>query len=104
VENAAMILDILRDVIINTLKQKETVGETRDGMDISLINLDPKTGKIDFSGTNNPLYLMRDGQLIIIPRESMAIVIHFTTFTPLTNRIPETMKGDHYCLLSDGNV
>jgi serine phosphatase RsbU (regulator of sigma subunit) len=102
VENAAMVLNLLRDVIINTLKQKGTIGETRDGMDISMLILDPETGRIDFAGANNPLYLIRNGNMTKILGDRMPIGIHFTTFTPFTNQTLDTLKGDHLYLFSDG--
>jgi serine phosphatase RsbU (regulator of sigma subunit) len=102
IENAAMILNLLRDEIINTLKQKGMVGEARDGMDISLFILDPGTGRLDFAGANNPLYLIREGKLIKFLGDRMPIGIHFTTFTPFTNQTLETVNGDHLYLFSDG--
>jgi serine phosphatase RsbU (regulator of sigma subunit) len=102
IENAAMILNLLRDGIINTLKQKGSVGETRDGMDISLLILDPETGNLDFAGANNPLYLIRDGKLIKIQGDRMPIGIHFTTLTPFTNQVLSTQKGDNIYIFSDG--
>ncbi len=101
-EDAASILNQLRDEIINALKQKGTVGETRDGMDISLIILDPAAGKIDFAGANNPLYLIRDGQLKKITGDRMPIGIHFTTVTPFSNQTIAVTKGDRLYLFSDG--
>jgi serine phosphatase RsbU (regulator of sigma subunit) len=102
VENAAMILNNLRDEIINALKQKGVSGETRDGMDISLVIIDTKEGKLDYSGANNPLYLVRDSKLMKYPPDRMPIGIHFISFTPFTNRTIEIRKGDSLYLFSDG--
>jgi len=102
IENAAMVLNLLRDGIINTLKQKGSIGETRDGMDISLLILDPASGKLDFAGANNPLYLIRNGKLIKIQGDRMPIGIHFTTLTPFTNQVVSTEKGDNIYIFSDG--
>ncbi|HUX57223.1 MAG TPA: SpoIIE family protein phosphatase [Bacteroidales bacterium] len=102
IENAASILNLLRDEVINALKQKGNVGEARDGMDISLIILDTKTGRLDFAGANNPIYLIRDNNLIKIQGDRMPIGIHFITFSPFTNQSIETIKGDHLYLFSDG--
>jgi serine phosphatase RsbU (regulator of sigma subunit) len=101
-ENAAAILNLLRDEIINTLKQKGTTGEARDGMDISLVILDLKSGKLDYAGANNPIYLIRDGRMIRYQADRMPIGIHFITFTPFTNNIIEIKKGDYLYLFSDG--
>jgi serine phosphatase RsbU (regulator of sigma subunit) len=102
IENAAAILNILRDEIINTLRQKGTTGEARDGMDISLVILDLKAGKLDYAGANNPLYLVRDGKLIKYLADRMPIGIHFISFTPFTNHFIDIRKGDYLYLFSDG--
>jgi serine phosphatase RsbU (regulator of sigma subunit) len=102
VENAAMILNLLRDEVINTLRQKGMVGEARDGMDISLCIIDKKAGKLDFAGANNPLYLIRDNSLKKVQADRMPIGIHFTTFIPFTNTTIEIKKGDYLYLFSDG--
>jgi len=102
VENAAIILNTLRDEIINTLKQKGMAGEAHDGMDISIFILDRKTGIMDFAGANNPLYLIRDGKLTKIPGDRMPIGLHVTTMTPFTNQSIQTVKGDRLYIFSDG--
>jgi serine phosphatase RsbU (regulator of sigma subunit)/TPR repeat protein len=102
IENAASILNILRDEIINTLRQKGTTGEARDGMDISLIILDLKEGKLDYAGANNPLYLIRDGKLTKYLADRMPIGIHFISLTPFTNQTIELRKGDYLYMFSDG--
>ncbi len=102
IENAAMILNNLRDEIINTLKQKGISGEARDGMDISLVMFDMKSGKLDYAGANNPLYLVRDSKMLKYPPDRMPIGIHFISFTPFTNRTIEIRKGDYLYLFSDG--
>ncbi|OFY63393.1 MAG: hypothetical protein A2V64_09855 [Bacteroidetes bacterium RBG_13_43_22] len=102
IENAAMILNLLRDEIINTLKQKGLTGEARDGMDISLCILDRKAGKLDYAGANNPLYLIRDSQMMKYQADRMPIGIHFISFTPFTNQTIDINKGDYLYLFSDG--
>lgn len=102
IENAAVILNHLRDEIIYALKQKGTTGEARDGMDISLVILDPEAGKLDYAGANNPLYLIRDNKLIKYHADHMPIGIHFISFTPFTNHRFMIKKGDYIYLFSDG--
>jgi tetratricopeptide (TPR) repeat protein len=102
VDNAAEILNLLRDEVISTLRQKGTVGETRDGMDISLFILDLNGGRLQFAGANNPLYLIRDNKLTKIQADRMPIGIHFTTFSPFTNNFIDISKGDFLCLFTDG--
>jgi len=102
VENAATILNILRDEIINTLKQKGTTGEARDGMDISLVIIDRKAGRLEYAGANNPLYIVRDGKMLKFMADRMPIGIHFISFTPFANQSIEIKKDDTLYLFSDG--
>jgi serine phosphatase RsbU (regulator of sigma subunit) len=102
VENAATILNLLRDDVINTLRQKGTVGETRDGMDISLCVIDKEAGKLDFAGANNPLYMIRDGSLIIVEADKMPIGIYYEPDRLFTNKTLEIKKGDYLYFFSDG--
>ena len=102
INNAATILNFLREEIINTLKQKGTAGEARDGMDISLVIIDLNNGYLDFAGANNPLYLIRNGNFIKYQADRMPIGIHFISLTPFTNHRIEIKKGDHLYLFSDG--
>jgi serine phosphatase RsbU (regulator of sigma subunit)/tetratricopeptide (TPR) repeat protein len=102
INDAATILNILRDEIINTLRQKGTTGEARDGMDISLVIIDRKAGRMDYAGANNPLYLIRNGQMIRLQADRMPIGIHFISFTPFVNQVIEVKKDDYIYLFSDG--
>jgi serine phosphatase RsbU (regulator of sigma subunit)/ligand-binding sensor domain-containing protein len=60
IEQANLILNELREHVIAQLKQTgREEGETKDGMDLSLMIIDKKNKKIQFAGANNPLYLIR---------------------------------------------
>jgi serine phosphatase RsbU (regulator of sigma subunit) len=102
VGNAATILNLLRSEVITTLKQKGESGEARDGMDISLCVIERETGRLDFSGANNPLYLIRDNNLTITPADKMPIGIYHSSDEPFTNKTLEIQKGDYIYLFSDG--
>ena len=101
-ENAAMVLNFLRDEVINTLRQKGMAGETRDGMDISLCIIDREAGKLDFAGANNALYLIRDNNLTIVQADRMPIGIYYASVKLFTNKTLEIKKGDYFYLFSDG--
>ena len=55
----AVILRRLRKEIIRALQQKGEVGEQKDGMDIALCAIDFDNMKLQFSGANNPLYIVK---------------------------------------------
>ena len=58
VTHANEILNELRKNIIYALKQKGLISEQKDGMDMSLCVIDTETNKVEFSGANNPLYIV----------------------------------------------
>jgi serine phosphatase RsbU (regulator of sigma subunit) len=53
------ILNKVRIMIIESLRQKGLSGEQKDGMDISICVFNKETSKLEFSGANNPLYIIR---------------------------------------------
>jgi sigma-B regulation protein RsbU (phosphoserine phosphatase) len=58
-----LILDELREKIINTLKQTSAAGENKDGMDITLCCVNKKNNSLTYSSANNSLYILRGGIL-----------------------------------------
>ena len=54
------ILNELRSKIIKELNQTGAEGENKDGMDMSLIRLDISTNELQWSGANNPLWLVKN--------------------------------------------
>ncbi len=62
--NAAKILDLLHEGVRTTLKQNEEGNNGRDGMDLALCKIDKEKRIIQFAGAHNPLYLLRQGELI----------------------------------------
>lgn len=54
-------LNELRTLVIQSLNKDRKAGTqfTRDGMDISLIAIDPLTNVLEFSGANNGIYILR---------------------------------------------
>jgi len=57
--HTGVILRKLRKEIIKALKQKGESGEQKDGMDMSIISINHETNKLQFSGANNPLYIIK---------------------------------------------
>jgi serine phosphatase RsbU (regulator of sigma subunit) len=55
------ILDKVRELVIETFEKSES--EVKDGMDISLCVLDFKNKKMQWSGANNPLWIVRSEML-----------------------------------------
>ena len=57
------ILDKLRNKIIVELKQKGIPGEQQDGMDMAVITINHKSKKMQYSGANNPIYIIKNKPL-----------------------------------------
>lgn len=51
------ILNKLRELVIDTFNSSHG-GEVKDGMDCAIIAIDKKTRKVEFSGANNPLWIV----------------------------------------------
>jgi len=100
---AAGILDSLRERIQESLHQdNEREFVTYDGIDISLCILDPKTNIVQFAAAHNSLYLIRDGNIKIIPADKIDIGRYSTEKSEFTNHTIQLEKGDIIYLFTDG--
>ena len=102
---ANKILDHLNEGVVETLREKGNVGFSgvRDGMDLALCIIDYKEMKLQFSGANNPLCLVRDDEMIQIKGDRMAIGGNFSDELPkFTNHEMDLKKGDVIYTFSDG--
>jgi serine phosphatase RsbU (regulator of sigma subunit) len=101
---ASVILEKLRDRVINSLHQEGLDKKRLDGIDLSLVVLDLETYKIQFSGANNPMYLVRNGKLTEFKGDRIPIGIHAYKDYSFSNHEIETKKGDLIYLFSDGYI
>jgi serine phosphatase RsbU (regulator of sigma subunit) len=102
--NASEILDKLRDKIKVSLRQTGKVGEQKDGMDIVLCKIDYQAKKLHFAGANNPILMVRKGEIIEYKGDRMPIGIHMGKEKPFTNHVIDCQVGDLIYLFSDGFV
>lgn len=98
----ALILDELRARVIDALNQKNGVDARKDGMDMALCNLNLKTGELQFSGANNPLYYVKEGQMIEIKGDKQPVGYMPERDEPFTNHTIQLSKGDALYVFSDG--
>ena len=94
------VLNHLRDKIIKVLRQK-TGSIVKDGMDMTVCLFDRKTFQLQFSGANNPIYLVSDGQLTQIKGDKMPVAIH-DIMDPFSLHHLKLKKGDTFYTFSDG--
>jgi len=100
---ASIILDELNKGVITTLNENKGSGSIKDGMDLSLCILDMKSGKAEFAGANNPLFLIRDNKLIKYKGDRFPIGA-FEGMEPqlFRNNEIDILPGDCLYLFSDG--
>jgi ligand-binding sensor domain-containing protein/serine phosphatase RsbU (regulator of sigma subunit) len=96
------ILNNLRDKIILALKQRSGEQESKDGMDMMLCCIDRKTNTLTFAGANNPLYLIRNGELKEFKGNKQPIGVYGDVLKPFTNQEIALLPGDQIYLFSDG--
>ena len=98
-----LILNALRENIIHALKQMESKNEVKDGMDISVCAFDNNTGKLEWAGAENPLFLVQKGELTQIKGDKMPVAIH-DVMEPFTLHSFKLNKGDTFYIFSDGYI
>jgi serine phosphatase RsbU (regulator of sigma subunit) len=102
--NAADILNQLRALIVKSLHQSGKQEETKDGMDIALCMIDKENWNVQFAGAFNPLYLIRNGDIIEGPADRMPVGFHDKLDVPFTNTELPIQAGDTLYVFSDGYV
>lgn len=95
-----MILDELRNLVIGALKQTGEAGAQKDGMDISLLSFSDE--QVGWAGANNPLWLVKKNELIVVPGDKSPIGFHLGNDIPFTNHDFKIEKGDCLYIFSDG--
>jgi serine phosphatase RsbU (regulator of sigma subunit) len=95
------LLNELRRQIIETLHQKGDPGSSKDGMDMVMCKIDRQNSKLLFAGANNPLYMVRDGELTEYKTDKMPVSFHLVMH-PFTGHQISLKPGDSLYLFSDG--
>lgn len=93
------ILNKVRDIVIDSFSQGEE--EIMDGMDIALLSIDAQTKTVQYSGANNNLYLIRNGELQIFVADKQPIGKYKITKDFTKHQIP-IEKGDTLYIFTDG--
>ena len=98
--------DILKflDVGVNErLRQTDNESGVKDGMELSLCNLNKKTKVLQYSGAYNPIYIVSDGELTIVKADKFEIGVNPDGIADnYTNHTIQLKKGDCVYLFSDG--
>lgn len=96
------IFNYSRDFIINKLKTDGSIEGGKDGMDASIICFDFINYQFSYATAQNPIWIIRDKQLIQIKAERMPIGKHDNDTTPFSQGVFEMKKNDIIYTLTDG--
>ena len=94
-----LILDKLTELVVETFAKSES--SIKDGMDIALCNINYETNVLSYAGANNPLVIIRDGEMTEIKANKQPIG-EFHHRVPFTTHQFELKKGDCIYVFSDG--
>lgn len=98
----ARILEDLNKISSETLNKGAENNSVRDGMDLALCALKRDNMELEFAGANNPLYIIRDGNLIHIRPDKFAIGAFEPGSKKYTNHKVKLQKNDVVYVFSDG--
>jgi serine phosphatase RsbU (regulator of sigma subunit) len=101
---SSQILELLRRRVIDSLHQdiNNSMEFSRDGMDISVCVIDILDYSIEYSGANNPVYIIRKNELIELRPDKIPIGIHEFFLEPFTDKKVSVQSGDQVYMFSDG--
>ena len=101
ITNPGKILGRLHQEMISTLNQRNT--ESTDGMDVSVCCVDFEKNTLDFAGANRPLWLIRNGELLVYSPDKLPVgglqILHNSDFM---NHHLLLQKNDTFYIFSDG--
>lgn len=100
-KDPGLVLDKVSKDLLDRLDGKNE--KVADGMDITLCFWNQTTNELRFSGANNPLYLMRNNELIIHKTDKQPIG-YFEDRKPFSTHTLQTKKEDQIVLFSDGII
>lgn len=101
----AEILNQLNRNVSNTLRQKVEDSVIRDGMDIAICSLDLERNVLEFAGANNPLVIIRDGEVLKIKGDKHPIGNYIDAEEyEFTNNEIELLPNDKIYIFSDGFI
>ncbi len=96
------IMDALREGVISTLNVEGGNKDTKDGMDMTLCSINYETLELEYAAAFNPLYLIRNGELIQHDADKFPIGKYIGNTKPFNNNKVQLQKGDQIFVFSDG--
>ncbi len=96
------ILDYTRKGIIERLKNDGSEAGGKDGMDVTLIKLQPTQRKLTFAGANNSIWIVRNNELIELHPDKMPVGKHDKDHLPFSQQEFDLLSNDMIYTFTDG--
>jgi serine phosphatase RsbU (regulator of sigma subunit)/HAMP domain-containing protein len=96
------ILDRLREGVVSTLRVDDSGKQAKDGMDMTLCAINYDTMELQYAAAFNPLYIIRNGELILHAANKFPIGSYVGEKTNFDNHTIQLQKGDQIFIFSDG--
>ena len=91
-----------RQSIIKRLKKDGSPEGGKDGMDASIVCFDFENKKLTYTAAQNPIWIIRDNEVIQIKAEKMPVGKHEFDHVPFEGGEFDLQKGDQIYTLTDG--
>ena len=91
-----------RQSIIKRLKKDGSAEGGKDGMDASIVCFDFENKKLTYTAAQNPIWVIRDNEVIQIKAEKMPVGKHEFDHVPFEGGEFDLQKGDQIYTLTDG--
>ncbi len=98
-----LILDRLREGVIDSLNQEHEDSKTRDGMDMAICAINYSEQRIEFSGAFNPLWIVRGNEFQVLRPDRMPIA-KYMKMKAFTSDHINFKPGDKIYFFTDGYV
>jgi ligand-binding sensor domain-containing protein/serine phosphatase RsbU (regulator of sigma subunit) len=98
----ATILNYLSMSVNESLRKSERSNYVKDGMDLAICRLNLKTRMLKYAGAYNPLVIIRQGELIVIKADRIAIGSMDNTGKSFKDHEMQLEPGDCIYVFSDG--
>lgn len=102
IQSPELILDHVREQIINSLNPLGSEIESKDGMDATICMFDFKGMWLRFACANNPLWLIRNNELKEFVADKMPVGMYHGEQKPFNKQTLGLRKGDIVYMFTDG--
>jgi serine phosphatase RsbU (regulator of sigma subunit) len=99
---AGSVLNQMRERVMEALCQTGNDYEQKDGIDLALCLIDPVNSKLEYAGAFNPVYIVRDQNLIEISGDKMPVGVGAEEERSFTSHTYDICNNDILYLFSDG--